>query len=30
MNVKLNTLRRGDTFALAGINWMVLKELEPA
>lgn len=30
MNVKLNTLRRGDTFTLAGINWMVLKELEPA
>lgn len=30
MNVKLNTLRRGDTFALAGINWMVLKEFEPA
>lgn len=30
MEVKLNALRRGDTFALAGINWKVLKELEPA
>lgn len=30
MEVKLNALRRGDTFALAGINWMVLKEFEPA
>ena len=30
MEVKLNTLRRGDTFALAGINWKVLKEIELA
>lgn len=30
MEVKLNALRRGDTFALAGINWKVLKELDPA
>ena len=30
MEVKLNALRRGDTFALAGINWKVLHVDPPA